>query len=197
MLKGLALSFHNYNDTYRKLPPAVVYGKDRRPLYSWRVLLLPFLGKEDLYKEFHLDEAWDSPHNIKLLPRIPFDYIPPGSRRNIAPLGYTFCHVFVGKGTPFEEGRTITLNDISQGDGTSFTLLLVEGGQPVPWTKPEDIVFALDKPLPKLNSVFEDGFRASFVDGSSFFVDAHASDEAIRAAVTWNGGERVPPLRGR
>jgi hypothetical protein len=192
MLKGLALSMHNYHDTYGKLPPAVVYGKDGRPLYSWRVLLLPFLEQRKLYDDFHLDEPWDSPHNIKLLPRIPFDYIPPGSRRKLVPLGYTFCHVFVGQGTPFEEGRAITLKDISQADGTSNTLLLVEGGPPVPWTKPEDIGFAPDKPLPKLNTVFEDGFRASLVDGSSFFVTARASDEAIRAAITWNGGERIP-----
>src|SRR5271154_5701004 len=188
MLKVIALSVHNYHDTYGKLPPAVVYGKDGRPLYSWRVALLPYLEADGLYKEFHLDEPWDSPHNIKLVSRIPDLYMPPGSKRNMVPLGYTFCHVFVGKGSPFEEGRNVTLNDISHGDGTSFTLMLVEGGSAVPWTKPEDIPFAPGKPLPKLNTVFPDGFRASMCDGSSCWVDANASDEAIRAAITWNGG---------
>src|SRR5258705_440975 len=31
-----------------------------RALLSWRVAILPFLGQELLYREFRLDEAWDS-----------------------------------------------------------------------------------------------------------------------------------------
>src|SRR6266545_1941530 len=37
---------HNYNDTHGRLPPAVVYGADGEPLYSWRVLLLPYMEGE-------------------------------------------------------------------------------------------------------------------------------------------------------
>ena len=33
-----------------------------------------------LYQEFKLNEAWDSPHNIKLLPRMPKFYAPPGTK---------------------------------------------------------------------------------------------------------------------
>src|SRR5262245_40501582 len=51
-----------------KLPPAATYGPDGLPLHSWRVLILPFLGHADLHRRFRLDEPWDSPHNLALLP---------------------------------------------------------------------------------------------------------------------------------
>ncbi|MGN6134387.1 MAG: DUF1559 family PulG-like putative transporter, partial [Aureliella sp.] len=38
---------------------------------SWRVHLLPLAGRQDLYDKFHLDEPWDSKHNLTLLPEIP------------------------------------------------------------------------------------------------------------------------------
>ena len=44
---------------------------------SWRVQILPFIEEDCLYKEFHQDEPWDSPHNVKLLPRMPKIFIDP------------------------------------------------------------------------------------------------------------------------
>jgi hypothetical protein len=71
----------NYHDAHGRLPPAVVYGKDGKPLYSWRVLLLPYLDEQELYQQFQLDEPWDSPHNLQLLPRMPGFYAPPSGKR--------------------------------------------------------------------------------------------------------------------
>src|SRR5438445_2885649 len=47
-LRQIALALHNYHDTHGTLPPAAVRGPDGRPLYSWRVLLLPFIDQEPL-----------------------------------------------------------------------------------------------------------------------------------------------------
>jgi len=70
-LHQLALAMHNYASTDDRLPPAMVRDKNGKPLCSWRVLLLPYLEEEALYKQFKLDEPWDSPNNIKLLNRMP------------------------------------------------------------------------------------------------------------------------------
>jgi hypothetical protein len=70
-----ALLAHNADQG--RLPPAAVYGPDGQPLLSWRVLVLPYLGHAGLYQEFHLNEPWDSPHNLALLPRMPAVYAPP------------------------------------------------------------------------------------------------------------------------
>jgi RNA polymerase sigma factor (sigma-70 family) len=72
-LKQIALAVHSYSDTYGVLPSDIT-DDEGQPLLSWRVALLPFLEQGDLYRQFKLDEAWDSPHNIKLLARMPKVY---------------------------------------------------------------------------------------------------------------------------
>src|SRR5205085_3518110 len=47
-LKTLALAMQNYHDQYGALPPAVVRDKGGTPLYSGRVLLLPYLECQGL-----------------------------------------------------------------------------------------------------------------------------------------------------
>jgi hypothetical protein len=42
-LKQVALALHNYHDREGRFPPAVVRHRDGRPLYSWRVLILPYM----------------------------------------------------------------------------------------------------------------------------------------------------------
>ena len=94
-LKQLVVAMHAYNDKFKRLPPAIVYSNDGKPLYSWRVLLLPFIEKEALFNDFHLDEPWDSEHNKKLLEKMPDPYAP---RRMTTKVPYTtFMQVFVDK----------------------------------------------------------------------------------------------------
>src|SRR5437660_7519890 len=117
---------HNYHDTHGRLPPAVVYGKDGTPLYSWRVLILPFIEQEALYKEFHLDEPWDSPHNVRLVERMPHVYgLPPRKAAKMkVPSGHTICHVFVGRNAAFEGKEGLRYPEDFP-DGTSNTIFLI------------------------------------------------------------------------
>jgi chromosome segregation ATPase len=78
------------------------------------------------------------------------------------------------------------LTDIA--DGTSNTLLVVEGGTPVPWTKPEDLAYAPTGKLPALGA-FKDVIHAAFADGSVFALKKKLNETAIRAAITRNQGE--------
>src|SRR5262245_9181066 len=50
-LKEIVLAFHNYNDTYGMLPTNQL-SKDKKPLLSWRVQILPFIEQDHLYKQF-------------------------------------------------------------------------------------------------------------------------------------------------
>jgi hypothetical protein len=59
----------------------------------------------------------------------------------------------------------------------------------VPWTKPVDLAFDPNGPLPDLPSIFRDGFRASMAGSSVRFVRKGTSEAALRAAVARNGGE--------
>jgi Protein of unknown function (DUF1559) len=180
---------HEYQDRHGRLPPAVVYGADGEPLYSWRVLLLPFLEEDDLYREFRLDEPWDSPHNLPLLEKMPRTYAAPYGR---VPAYHTVVHVFVGPGAAFESPEGLRLPEDFP-DGTGDTFLVVEAGEPVPWTKPADLAYGPGKPLPDLRGIFRDGFRARMGDASARWVRKGTSEGTLRAAVTRNGGDNLGP----
>ena len=180
---------HNYDSTHGSLPPHALYGKDGRPLLSWRVLILPFIEQSNLYEKFHLDEPWDSPHNLALLPEMPrlfgrYDYGPTREPHT------TFYQVFVGKGTAFEGTKGMKLSGDFP-DGTSNTFLIVEGGSAVPWTKPEDLPYAADQPVPALGGLLKATIRAALADGSIRSFERDISEATLRAAVTRNGNDRL------
>ncbi len=181
---------HSYEAVHGRLPPAVVYGKDGRPLLSWRVLLLPHLELQDLYEQFHLDETWDGPHNLPLLKQMPATFAAPGRKSSRLPAYHTVCHVFVGHGTAFEDPHGLPMADFP--DGLSNTLLIVEAGPPVPWTKPEELPYAPDRPLPALDCLFRDGFRFAHADGLVSFFKKEGSEALLRALITRNGGKKIP-----
>ncbi len=175
---GFAL--RSYESEHGHLPPAAVCGKDGKPLLSWRVLLLPFLEGHQLYEEFHLDEPWNSPHNLRLLARTPPNFIPPGEKAPLAPPGHTFLKVFTGAGTAFGGCAGRSTKDFSDPDEA---VLLVEGGSPVPWTKPDDIAYRPDLPLGELATLFKDGFRVVTGDGHVRFIERAGDPEGLRGQI--------------
>jgi hypothetical protein len=186
-LKQIGLAMHNYHDNVGRFPAAAVFDKDGKALLSWRVLILPYIEQDALYREFHLDEAWDSKHNKKLLKKIPPVYVHPLGK---AKAGETYYQAFVGKGAFFEGKRGLRIMDII--DGTSNTLLAVEAAKAVPWSKPEDLPYDAKKPLPKVGGVFPEGFWGLFCDGSVRFLPRSLKPKTLRALITRNGGETLP-----
>jgi hypothetical protein len=97
--KKVMQALHSYHREKGHLPPAVVYGKDGKPWHSWRVLILPFLGHEYLYKEYDQSVPWDDPKNQAVLERIPEPYVigefpnPTSFKTSVA--------LITGKGTAF------------------------------------------------------------------------------------------------
>jgi uncharacterized protein (TIGR03067 family) len=186
-LKQFALAMHNYHDTYKALPTDAIYSKDGKPLLSWRVAILPYVEQAELYKEFKLNEPWDSPHNKKLLEKIPPLYAPLTDDKK-QPYS-TYYQVFTGPGTVFEGNKKIRLFEIP--DGTSNTILIVEAGQPVPWTKPQDLPYDPQKDLPKLGGLFADGFNIAVCDGSVRWVTRRFNRALFRLAITRADGQPV------
>jgi hypothetical protein len=159
-----------------------------KALLSWRVALLPFLGEANLYKQFRLDEPWDGPHNKKLLAKMPRVYAPPGVKTR-EPFT-TFYQVFVGGGATFEK-RRVAQWPASIPDGTSNTILIAEAGTAVPWTKPEDMHYAPDEPLPELGGMYPKVFNVALADGAAAALWKTADPDQLRGAITCAGGEVV------
>jgi hypothetical protein len=212
-LKQLSIAMMMYADDHQgRLPPAVVYDRQGKPLYSWRVLLLPYIENDHLYKQFHLDEAWDSPNNSKLLSAIPKAYsLPDSASPNDRTL--TYYQVFDGPGAAFNSDRSgrlqpfqipgvsaqlmesswVTRYPASFTDGTSNTILIAEAADAVPWTKPVDLHFDPTGPLPSLGGPLHGDFSVVLADGQVRFVrKGGISQETLRALITANGGEALP-----
>jgi hypothetical protein len=76
-------------------------------------------------------------------------------------------------------------------DGSSNTVMVVEAGESVPWTKPDDLPFDAKKDLPKLGGLFDGVFHAAYADGSVHRSKAKFDAETLKAMITRNGGEVI------
>jgi hypothetical protein len=195
-LKQVGLALHNYHNVKNRFPSDVL-SKEGKPLLSWRVGILPQLGHQALYNEFHLDETWDSPHNKALIERMPevFGFLG-------APVepGMTFYRGFAGEHAFLDpkvpEG--VAIHSIT--DGTSNTIAVVEAREAVPWTRPDsDIAFggdpakldAIQALRGELGGHFPGGFYALFFDGSVRLVKDSVNLITLRALITRDGGEVI------
>lgn len=187
-LYELGLAMHRYHDELGHFPHAAIKNKEGKAVLSWRVALLPSLGFKDLYEEFKLNESWDSPHNKPLLANMPKVFAAPEGGKEEKQ--GTYYQVFVGQDTVFEEGKDIPYQDIT--DGTVSTILIIEGGKPVPWTKPEDLPFSPDKPLAELGGAIGDGLISLITaDGSPHRLRKGVDEEftdMLRAYIKRNSG---------
>lgn len=188
-LKQIGLALHNFHDIGNTFPPHANYNEKKQPLLSWRVHILPYVGAGKLYAEFHLHEAWDSPHNRKLIERMPDVY------RNgnwlLEREGKTTYLAPIGESTVFSGREGTSIRDIT--DGTSNTILVVDAAddRAVVWTRPADWEFDPALPMQGLTGKFERGFAVLLCDGSVRFLNAMIKPETLRALFTRKGGELV------
>jgi hypothetical protein len=156
-LKSLRLAMDKYAEVYNRYPPAAIRGKDGAPLLSWRVKLLPYLGHEELYKQFNLDEPWDSEHNKPLVEKMPSFYSSP----RVGDLGGRTVYLIpTGSETFSADPEGAKAKEIA-GSGSRHAILIVEADaeHAVPWTKPEDLEIDPENPAAGLR-----------LDGGSFIV---------------------------
>jgi hypothetical protein len=193
--KQLALGMLNYESATKALPPASSHGDKGRPLLSWRVLILPYLGEQALYEQFRLDEPWDSEHNRTLIEKMPLIYADPSLdvRAAIGDAGRTTFVVPTGEGLAFGGKEGITYRAIK--DGTSNTILLVEvpPGKAVVWTKPDDWEVDLQDPMKDLAREDRKWFTAGYADGHVSIHSTQNEPGVLRSLLTPNGGEVVEP----
>lgn len=186
-LKQIGLAMHNYADTFRSFPPAVLYGPDGKTPYSWRVAILPYIEQDALYRQYNFNEPWDSETNKKVLENMPVIYRDPSDSEASRNSSY---FVLTGPQTIFSGKAGTTLPQIT--DGLSNTLMVVEAKRDIPWTKPEDIPYDREKTVPKLGGHYDEGFITLFGDGSVRFIQKKIEEQVLRMLITKDGGEAIP-----
>lgn len=187
-MKQIGLAMHNYVSSFKEsaFPPAVLYGPDGKTPYSWRVALLPYLEQDALFRQYNFNEPWDSETNKKVLAKMPAVYRDPGDPESSTNASY---FALTGPQTVFS-GRTGTaIMRIT--DGTSNTIMVVEAKRDIPWTKPEDISYAADKPVPQLGGYYGDVFHVAICDGSVRALPLKMDEKTLRGMITKDGGEQI------
>jgi hypothetical protein len=126
---ALLRAIFSYHDAHRYSPTDAQSPDGGPSQLSWRVHLLPFLDESPLYERFHLNEPWDSAHNMALLDFMPEIF---GADDSSTMSG---LRVITGKGSLFANGR----NWLAAPDGLANTVMIVDldGTNRQPWTQPD------------------------------------------------------------
>ena len=192
-LKQIGIAIHSYHDANDQMPHDIV-DKNGKPLLSWRVAILPYIEQDALYKQFKLDEPWDSEANTRASQTMVKTFVLPEGAIGVAVgdrgWGLTNYRGISGPGAAFESGKKLRLTDFT--DGTSNTIMVIETPQAVPWAKPGDFPFDPKQPLPKIVATGGNTtFNALFGDGSVRAIKTTTAEKTLKALFTRNGDEII------
>ncbi len=127
----ITLAMLAYQSDHGSLPPEYTVDSTGDPLHSWRVLLLPYLGQQELFDKIRLNERWDSQYNRQFHGEaVPCYQCPSAELLQ----GQTTYAVVVGPEMPFEGGEGKSL--VGFGPESSSMILVVEHMQPGCWMDP-------------------------------------------------------------
>jgi prepilin-type processing-associated H-X9-DG protein len=190
--KQITLALLMYEDEKGHFPPAFIPDKNGKPMHSWRVLILPYLERQDLYEQYDFNEPWDGPHNCLLADKMPAIFRCPSNTVTPNCTGYA---LLVGP-RAFSPGTTgRTLDEITRADGTSTTLMLVEAADAkINWLEPRDLnvdemTFHINKSGKEISSHHAGVANVSYCDGHQSTVRDDIAPETLKALTTFDGGE--------
>lgn len=185
-LHQINIALQQYEAVNGKYPPAYSVDKDGKPLLSWRVLILPYLGQDNLYRRFHLDEPWDSPHNRVVANEMPAIFRCPSETDQQSK--NTSYVLITGQGTAFEGGDSLKAGKVRSPGETIFVAEAADSG--ILWTEPRDVdiaalQFGLNAPAGQgLRSGHPSGVVAGYADGHIMTLPKNTSPAELRRQVT-------------
>lgn len=198
-LRSIGRAIFTFENQNRELPTAQVKSPDSQYSHSWRVMLLPYLGYDELKQQYRTDEPWDSEHNKKLLSQMPDVY---AVGDEFDKQGLTSFLAISGRDaaiitTPEETGpktRGKKLGEVK--DGTTNTAVVVQSKKRVPWTKPEDLPFVASDSFPHQEWFSEKGFSFLRLDGVAYQITEKLMGDSrvgviLNALFTARGNEQI------
>lgn len=183
----IGIALNRYVSERGAFPTPAMYDGRKRPLLSWRVALLPYLGYANLYQQFDRDEPWNSRHNQSLLAQIPPIYQSPERWDE-----NTNYQVVTGRATLFPGGRPVAPRRIEDGRENVLAVVEVDDQSAVPWTKPDDYAAQMGvEPLPELGALRDGIFLGILADGEVIDIPADLDVRTFWGALTFDGGEPI------
>ncbi|CAN5458932.1 hypothetical protein BH10PLA2_BH10PLA2_25900 [soil metagenome] len=187
---GHALSA--YKHKHGSLPPAYTQSPDGKPLLSWRVLLLPYLEQEALFKQFHLDEPWDSPNNLPLAQAVPRIYCNGGLM--VPSPGVSYYRIFGGPDSLMAPGKSSNIK--RDADNLPTRCLVFEASEPVPWTKPETTPFMESSTDPRFGATRVSEWPLHWTEWRSNIFACVVADGSVRFLPTDIGETELSKIMG-
>jgi hypothetical protein len=195
-LERIADALNAYAADHGAYPPRALRDANNKRLFSWRVLILPYLDEEALFNRFDLNQPWDHPSNMQAAYDMPPVYQHPKGIPNFYESNY---YLIGGPGTLFPSGFPLGPDQIT--DDPSQTILVIEGTPTVAsglWTEPVDLDFSKIQgnlgmnPGVEPGGLLDDGVAFATADGRGHFVPLTIDPMVFRALITPRGGERLP-----
>lgn len=190
-LKNIVLACLGFHEAYGEFPfPAGLADapEDQRNKLSWRVHLLPMLDHANLYRQFKLNEPWDSPHNKALIDKMPDWY----KLSNETKPGHTQIVAPAGKGFVVDGDNVRRIQDFTDGTSNTIVALTLAPEKAEIWTKPGGFELDPAKAAEVLGG-HPAGFMALFADGSVHVLPGSIEPDMLKALLTIAGGEPVSP----
>jgi len=197
-LKQISLALQLYHDVYGSFPPAFIADKSGRPMHSWRMLLLPFIEQENLYKLYRFDEPWDGPNNRQLADQIMQVYSCPDKHwKRTSETSYV---AIIGPHTAWPGEKAAKLGDFQ--DGPANVLLVVEvHDSGIHWMEPRDLHVSqmsptINAPLGQgISSDHPDYVNGAFADGMTRRLRETLPADVLRSWINVDDGTLSPPPR--
>ncbi len=193
-LEMIAAALNAYAADHGTYPPPITYGPGKTKMHSWRVLILPYLERQELFDQYDMSKPWNDPANMMVCYNRPAVFAHPTESQTGWTSG-TGYYLIVGPGTLFPNSGPLSPDQIT--DDPSQTILVIEGNPNSAglWTEPLDLDFGLMRGQINGTAGIEpgglcDGGAAMVtVDQRGHFAEETMSPTTFNALVTPNGGE--------
>jgi hypothetical protein len=180
-MSQIYLALQYYNADHRSFPSRYAASSDGMPLYSWRLLLLPYLDEDGAYSAAHLDKPWSASENAFLLADTPESF---ASHKDGVPEGRTQFVAVSGEGMCWDDDVGVRYADIRNRD--AWLVMFVELPEDsVAWTEPSDITVdeLLDLIRTPLNASEPIVVRCMCRDGNVRKLSTASDNDTIRSMV--------------
>ncbi|MCA9189197.1 MAG: DUF1559 domain-containing protein [Planctomycetales bacterium] len=136
-MQMLANALRIYHAEHGHFPPPYLADENGNPMHSWRVLILPYIDRNDLYERYDFSKPWDHPDNLLLSSEMPDIFRCPSDVDGWR-LSATSYVAIVGNRTMWPPGTERSLSDVS--DDVASTILIVESRRARShWMSPVDL----------------------------------------------------------
>ncbi|TWU26410.1 hypothetical protein Pla52o_02630 [Novipirellula galeiformis] len=193
-LEQIASALNAYAADHGTYPPPFTTDAAGTPLQSWRVLILPYLGEDELYESIDRSAAWDAANNLPLAySKMPGVYRHPDNPSS-AGTSESAYYIITGDQTLFPSSGPLGPNDVV--DDPLKTILVVEANPSMisgVWTEPVDLNLATIQGIGGLQTNIggrlDGGSAIVTIDERGHFLDENTPASTLRALVTPRGGE--------